>query len=151
MKQISAIILGLATILVWGCSQSDSANQESAGTSAQNETQGLPKNHALGTASEAEHFTITLKAEPADLKPGRAKFIAVVLHHGKPTPTADVKLSLSMPSMNMDGPDVRLTHTADGVYEGDVELPMGGEWLAKVMVDEEGHTGTASYDFVVMK
>jgi hypothetical protein len=53
--------------------------------------------------------------------------------------------------MNMGGPEVVLKHTKDGVYEGEADLSMGGDWRAKVSVDQEGHTGEAVYDFVVMQ
>ena len=49
------------------------------------------------------------------------------------------------------GPEITLNHTKDGIYEGEADLSMGGEWQAKVSVEQEGHPGEAVYDFVVMQ
>ena len=112
---------------------------------------GAPKGASLGSQIANEHFAVTLTAEPSELKVGRAKFIAKVLHHGEPTAGASVKLKLSMPEMGMGGPDVTLKHTKGGSYEGEAELSMGGNWEAKVSVEQEGHPGEATYRFVVMQ
>ena len=105
----------------------------------------------MGSEVAGEHFSITLISEPSDLKVGKAKFLVKLLHHGEPTVGAIVKLSLSMPSMNMGGANIELKHTKDGIYEGEADLSMGGDWQAKVSVDQEGHPGEAVYDFVVMQ
>lgn len=114
-------------------------------------TTQAPKGAALGTEEQNDHFSITLTAEPAELKVGKVKFLAKVMHHGQPTDAATVKLSLSMPTMNMGGPDVELKATKDGMYEGEAELSMGGDWQGKVTVEQEGHPGEAVYGFVVMQ
>lgn len=145
----------VAAVLAWGCG--DSKQDVSPSTIDQTTSTGAPKTPeaekgaSLGTERANEHFAITLTAEPSELKVGKAMFIAKVLHHGQPTENATVKLSLSMPSMNMGGPEVMLKHTSNGMYQGEADLSMGGDWQAKVTVDQEGHPGEAVYNFVVMQ
>lgn len=107
------------------------------------------KSAALGSKQASEHFTITLSTEPQEPKVGKAKFVAAVTHHGQPTEKAAIKLSLSMPSMNMGGMEVVLKHVDGGKYEGEADLSMGGDWQAKIIAEQEGHTGEGAYSFVV--
>ena len=139
-------------VLAWGCGDSKQDNAPpTADQPATGASPNVSKGVALGTEKANEHFAISLTAEPAELKVGKAKFIAKVLHHGQPTQGATVRVSLSMPTMNMGGPEITLNHTKDGIYEGEADLSMGGEWQAKVSVEQEGHPGEAVYDFVVMQ
>ncbi len=150
MKLQTLALLAVVPILIWGCGESktEDAAQPPTGTGAAT-MPAAPKGASLGSEGGNDHFTITLTAVPSDLKVGKAKFIAKVLHHGQPTDGAMVKLSLSMPSMNMGGPEVELKHTKDGIYAGEADLSMGGDWQAKVSVEQEDHPGEAVYDFVV--
>lgn len=147
---VTAIAL---TVLAWGCGDAKQENAPPATDrpAASSEASEAAKGARLGVEKADEHFAIALTAEPAEPTVGKAKFIAKVLHHGEPTKDATVKVSLSMPSMNMGGPEITLKHTADGVYQGEADLSMGGDWQAKVSVEQEGHTGEAIYDFVVMQ
>lgn len=154
---ISIITMAALAIvfLAWGCG---AAKQNTAPPTTEPATSaGAPKapeaptGASLGSEIANEHFAITLTAEPAELKVGKAKFVAKVLHHGQPTGDATVKISLSMPAMNMGGPEIALKHMSNGVYEGEADLSMGGDWQAKVSVEQEGHPGEAVYDFVVMQ
>jgi hypothetical protein len=148
LNMLAAFVLA-SGILVAGCgdSKTDDATTLASPSTRADATKGA----ALGMEKANEHFGITLTAEPSELKVGNAKFTAKVLHHGQPTEGASVKLSLSMPSMNMGGSEVELKHTSGGVYEGEADLSMGGDWRAKVSVGQEGHSGEADYDFVVMQ
>lgn len=152
MIAITALAIG---ILAWGCgdAKQDTAPPptEPAASAGAPSAPEAPKGASLGTERANEHFAITLTAKPAELKVGMAKFVAKVLHHGQPTGDATVKVSLSMPAMNMGGPEIALKHTSNGVYEGEADLSMGGDWQAKVSVEQEGHPGEAVYDFVVMQ
>ena len=149
---VSALVVAL---IAWGCG--DSKPDAPQATADQTTSTSAPKVSdvssvaSLGTEKANEHFAITLTAEPSEPKVGKAKFIAKVLHHGQPTDSANVKLSLSMPSMNMGGPEITLKHASNGMYEGEADLSMGGDWQAKVTVDQEGHPGEAVYNFVVMQ
>lgn len=154
LKTIAVVSLTvLCAIAIIGCGDSKQENTTTtvAPSPSEEKAPAAPKGATLGSETSNEHFTITLTAEPKELKVGRATFLAKVLHHGQPTSGAAVKISLSMPSMNMGGPELTLKHSGNGVYKGEADLSMGGDWQAKVSVEQEGHPGEAIYIFVVMQ
>lgn len=106
---------------------------------------------ALGTPQEAGPFQVTLSLKPAQPKVGDARFTAKVTRDGQPVTNGTVKLDTSMPTMNMGDPDTALKHTRGGVYEGTLNLSMGGYWEAKVIISAGGATGTATYGFTAMQ
>ena len=106
------------------------------------------KGSALGTEVQGEHYSIKLEADPTEPKVGKVKFSATILHHGTPTEGATVKLTTSMPAMGHSGPEAELKSVGGGVYSGELEIGMAGEFQATVAVDQEGHTGEAKFDFV---
>lgn len=144
--------LMLVGLILMGCASStETENSKVDAQPSSKPSVDVVKGAALGTEAAGDHYAITLTAQPSELKVGKATFSAKILHHGEPTEGATVRLMLSMPKMNMGGPTRELTHKGGGVYVGEVELSMGGEWQAKVSVDQEGHTGEAVYDFVAMQ
>lgn len=150
LKITTLLVLLASFALFAGCSKAPEPGSEpSASPSAATEPATEPKGAALGTEQPGDHFTITLSAEPAELKAGKAKFSARVLHHGEPASGATVKLILSMPEMGHGGPEPDMKETSPGLYEAEVELGMAGAWRAKVAVDQQGHPGEAVYDFDV--
>jgi hypothetical protein len=106
------------------------------------------KGSALGTEVQGEHYAIKLESEPVEPKVGKVKFTATVLHHGTPTETAKVMLTTSMPAMGHGGPEAEMKHVGAGVYTAEIELAMAGETQARITVDQEGHLGEATFDFV---
>ncbi len=155
-QTISTFIIVSAIIFLGGCGSKVTdeippAAPQASASSGTSDAAIAQKGSTLGSEVVGDHFSVTLTSEPTDLKVGKAKFIVKLLHHGEPTDGATVKLSFSMPSMNMGESEVRLKFTKDGMYEGEAELSMGGDWQAKVSVDQEGHPGEATYDFVVMQ
>ena len=153
---IATFIIVNAIVFLCGCGskvndETSPSTPQASTNSSTSETPNASKGNSLGSVISGDHFTITLTAVPSELKVGKAKFIVKLLHHGEPTNGATVRLSFSMPSMNMKESDVILKPTKDGIYEGEVELSMGGDWRAIVNVDQEGHHGEAVYDFVVMQ
>ena len=102
---------------------------------------------ALGTKQTAGQSEITLTMEPAEPKAGDTRFVAQVQHEGKPQMDAVVKIKLSMPSMNMDGPTADLKHTSGGRYEGIANLSMGGDWRADATITDHHGSQTVSYSF----
>ncbi|MGI8923327.1 MAG: FixH family protein [Fimbriimonadales bacterium] len=154
LQHLTAFVILATAVLTWGCgsSKTDESSSTTSPSTQGADTQkpsGAGKAASLGTAKSNEHFTVTLTAVPSELRVGKARFIAKLLHHGQPTDAAKVKLSLSQPAMNMGGPEVELQHAKDGIYEGALDLSMGGDWQAKVSMEQEGHPGEAIYDFVV--
>ena len=106
----------------------------------------------LGNEVEADHFSVILTTDSSDVTEGKNKFIAKVAHHGQVSEDAKVTLALSMPDHGMNGPTVELKHVTGGTYEGEAELSMGGEWLAKLTITgQEGHSGEAAYKVVAMQ
>lgn len=120
---------------------SETATAPAAGTGAA----------ALGRAQAAGPFQVTLATDPATPTEGDTRLIATVTRDGKPVEDAEVKAALSMPTMNMGGPEVELDHKDDGRYEETANLSMGGAWQAVVTVKDEGETGTATYTFNAMQ
>ncbi|HEY0868568.1 MAG TPA: FixH family protein [Fimbriimonas sp.] len=144
---ISIAVLGA---LVAGCSSTKQADAPPPATDAPVATQPSSSAPGLGTKQEKEHFAVTLETEPAEPKMGKVNFVAEVWHHGEPAPGQTVRVETSMPSMNMDGPSVDLKPTTGNVYEGTADLPMGGEYEAKVSVGgAEGHANEFTYRFNV--
>lgn len=109
---------------------------------------------ALGGEEAAGPFQVTLTTEPAEPKVGDTLFRARVTRDGSPVTGADITLGLSMPSMNMGGPEATLKASASGgpgTYEGTANLSMGGEYQANVAVGAGGETGSATYTFMAMQ
>jgi hypothetical protein len=100
---------------------------------------------ALGTPQPAGPFEVVLSTENT-AKVGDTRFEAKVTRDGQPVTDATVNLSLSMPTMQMVGPDVMLKPAGEE-YEGTANLSMGGQWQAKTTVTAGGDTGTAIYSF----
>ena len=113
----------------------------------------MPVNVAeLGKEVEADHFAVILMTRESEVTEGKNTFIAKVTHHGEIAKDAKVNLALSMPDHGMDGPTVELKHVSGGTYEGEAELSMGGEWLAKLTITgQEGHSGEAAYKLAAMQ
>jgi nitrogen fixation protein FixH len=83
---------------------------------------------------------------------GPVRFHAMILRADQPVTDAKVELSLSMPTMEMGGPTIPLQHRSNGIYEGDADLSMGGEWQARLTIQgPDGQTGLASYQFVALQ
>ena len=145
---IRAAVAGLFAISLFGCGDSSKTDNTPAPSGSQaQETVAIAKE--LGTEHEHGEFKFNLTAEPAELKVGKAKFIATVTHEGAPSDHATVTLKLSMPSMNMDGPSVTLQHKEGGRYEGEAELSMGSEYEAMLTADDHGSSDSAKYKFSV--
>jgi nitrogen fixation protein FixH len=100
---------------------------------------------ALGTEQAAGPFQVTLSTDPAAPKVGETRFQAKVSRSGQPVSGATVRVSLSMPSMNMAGPEVTLKPAGAGEYEGTANLGMAGDWQAKTTVSAGADTGAAIY------
>ena len=127
-----------------GTDQTATAPSPSTGTPAAPTTTATAG--SLGAEQTAGPFQVALTTEPAAPKVGDTRFRAQVTRDGQPVKDATVTVSLSMPSMNMGGPETTLT-AAGGHYEGTANLGMGGEYQAKATVTAGGDTGTAVYRF----
>lgn len=156
MKTHHIIVAMAALALVAGCAKPETpapAAPSSTTTEAPKpaETASAAKAPPLGTRLPADHYEIILNATPSDLKVGKAKFTAMIGHHGAAAEGVAVKLTTHMPNMGHDGPGTTLKASRPGVYEGELDLPMAGEYTAKVTLELPGHPGVAEYSFTVSK
>lgn len=135
-------IVGLLTLsLVFGgynVSQAQAADPQTSSASVSVST--------LGSLKAAEPFQVMLVTEPATPTMGKTLFKAKVMRDGKPVTHADIRLNLTMPSMQMQGPELMLKKVDDH-YEGTANLNMAGEWRAEMTVKDVNETGTAKYNF----
>jgi hypothetical protein len=152
MRRNFGVPLLLAVLaLIWavaGCrgGSEQTATTPSPGGAAPRPPAGGSATEALGTEQAAGPFQVTLSTEPTPPKVGATKFQVKVSRNGQPVSGATVKLSSSMPSMKMPGPDVTLKPAGDH-YEGTGKLAMAGDWEATVTVSAAGDTGAATYRF----
>ena len=154
-KGRASILAGIIVAgLLSGCNQQPeqtsptqgAAPQANTETNARSGTQ--TKGAALGTEQAAAPFQVVLTTPTMPPKVGDTPFTAQVTRGGTPVTGATVNLKLSMPSMNMGGPEVTLSPVEDR-YEGRANLSMAGEWQAEVGVKSGNETGTAVYVFNV--
>ncbi len=154
MKRWQAGALSLALLLVplvAGCGAPPETATPPGGGSSGPAQAGRPvAGAALGSEEAAGPFRVTLTTEPAEPKVGTATLKAAVTREGKPVKDATVRVSLSMPTMSMGGPEVTLEPAGSG-YQGTADLSMGGDFEAKVTVTAGGDTGTTTYHFVAMQ
>lgn len=144
-----APVLG-ALALVWvlsGCGGS----QQTTGTptTAPPNEAGQPVSAvgaSIGSEQAAGPFQVTLSTEPSAPKVGETRFTARVTKGGQPVKDATIAISLSMPAMKMEGPEVTLKAASDR-YEGTANLAMGGDYEAKTTVSAGGDSGTALFQF----
>ncbi len=106
-----------------------------------------PTGAAPGTPAMAGPFEVTLSLDAPEPKVGDTPFKVTVTRNGKPVEDATVKLALTMPQMNMGGPNATLAHTQGGVYAGTANLGMGGAYSTVVEVSAGADKGEATYDF----
>ena len=86
---------------------------------------------------------ITLRTTPEPVRMGENTFEVMVMQDGKPVTDATVSTEFymaAMPSMNM--PEMRtktdLTHVGNGMYRGNGQVSMAGNWDVTVMVMRGG-------------
>ena len=125
-----AVIAAVAISL--GCGN---GNEQPAG-------EGAPA--ASAPAGSAQAGTdITLKTNPDPVRTGENTFEVMVMQDGKPVTDATVSTEFymaAMPSMKM--PEMRtktdLTHVGNGMYRGNGQVSMAGNWDVTVMVMRGG-------------
>ncbi len=141
------VAAGAAT--VWGCgAPKQAAPTEPVPVPAPKAT-APSKAAALGAEQPAGPFTATLSADPSPPKAGAVHLMVKLVESGKPVDGAVVTLVPSMPSMGHDLPEVVLKAAGGGLYQGDADLGMVGEYQAKVSVAQAGRTGEAVFAFSV--
>lgn len=67
-----------------------------------------------------------------------SQIIVAITNDGDAVNGLTVTADLEMAKMDHGHIQVVLTESGDGLYSGEVELPMGGEWIADVKADSDG-------------
>ena len=124
---VVAVTLGAAA-----CGRSEQANQAPA---ASQESAAAP--------APAGPVEITFKTDPDPAKTGDNAFEAMVMQDGKPVADAAVSAEFYMPAMPaMKMAEMRtkadLSHVGNGVYRGNGQVMMAGNWEVTVMAMRNG-------------
>lgn len=139
MRNLALVLVSLAVLT--GCSQPETTNNDAGNT-----TQSPVPQTAIAPAAGA----MEVKAQPAAISAkGVAESVTVdISHGGQPVTKATVTAKSSMPSMNMQGPELTATENAPGKYvmTGDF---MKGPWqldLSVTMPDGTKHPQTVTFE-----
>jgi len=134
----SALVAGVASVLLLGTACSDDRGTSSATPAASAATSGQPLQitfRALGSPATGDN-KVEATVKQAD---------------GTPITDANVSVTFRMPAMpSMNMPEMHstttLTHQGDGRYVGTGELEMAGSWNVTVNVSRNGaQVGTSRF------
>src|SRR5690625_143609 len=76
-------------------------------------------------------------------------FVISIEDKDKAVTDLDVVATLEMARMDHGTIEVIFSENEAGIYEGDVELPMAGEWIANIIITEDGKTTEKTIEFEV--
>lgn len=87
----------------------------------------------------SENFQVTLHT-PKTFTPGKSFPMQIKMADSQGNPLADAQVSAVLEMKNMDHGTIPMTadEVGEGSYVGYVDLPMDGDWLAKIKVDHGG-------------
>jgi hypothetical protein len=144
MKVTQALAFLVVSAAVIACAK----NQDTAPAPTSATSMSQPTSGDLGKQKSAGPYSVILMSPSGEVSAGDAHFMAHVTKDGKDVEDVKVELSLSMPSMSMEGPHVDLKHTTGNAYEGIANV-MAGAYVGEVEI--EGPSGKASvkFDFTV--
>ena len=132
----SSVAIGVAVIAAMGISAGCGNGSE------QPAPESAPAASAPAGAAQSG-MDITLRTNPDPVRTGDNTFEVMVMQDGKPVTDATVSTEFymaAMPSMNM--PEMRtktdLTHAGNGMYRGNGQVSMAGNWDVTVMVMRGG-------------
>jgi len=132
----SSMAIGVAVIAAMGISAGCGNGSE------QPPRESAPAASAPAGAAQTG-MDITLRTHPDPVRMGDNTFEVMVTQDGKPVTDATVSTEFymaAMPSMNM--PEMRtktdLAHVGNGMYRGDGQVTMAGNWDVTVMVMRGG-------------
>lgn len=72
-----------------------------------------------------------------------------IMDDGTPVESLDVIATLEMARMDHGLIEVIFKEKEPGIYEGEVKLPMAGEWIANIVITEDGKTAEKTIEFDV--
>lgn len=132
----SRVAVGVAVIAAMGISVGCGNGGEQPATDT------VPAASAPAGSAQTD-VEITLRTKPDPVRTGDNTFEVMVTQDGKPVTDATVSTEFymaAMPSMNM--PEMRtktdLSHVGNGLYRGDGQVTMAGDWDVTVMVTRGG-------------
>lgn len=76
-------------------------------------------------------------------------FVISVMENDEGVNNLEIVATLEMARMDHGHIEVVFSETGEGVYEGEVELPMAGEWIANVVITQDGETTDETLVFEV--
>lgn len=88
-----------------------------------------------GCGGADPNFTVENSPSYKDGEP--TEIILAAEENGEAVTGLNMIGELEMEKMDHGMVEVSFTDNGDGTYKGDVELPMGGEWLMELFVDGE--------------
>ncbi len=132
----SSVAIGVAVIAVIGMSAACGNSSE----------QPAPENAPATSTSAGAAQTgvdITLRTNPDPVRTGDNTFEVMVMQDGQPVTDATVSTEFYMPAMpSMNMPEMRtktdLTHAGNGMYRGNGQVTMAGDWDVTVTVMRGG-------------
>lgn len=139
---IGFLTMFVSTILVAACGGSGTATNGSTANTGK----------TIRSAPAGNGLTATLSSADGTLKNGKQDFTLTFTDaSGKPVDVGSVALNYRMPAMGSmaemnNGATFRTTGTP-GVYRGNVDIEMAGEWQAQITY--EGPAGKGSFSFPV--
>lgn len=88
-------------------------------------------------------FSVATQFAPDPPKQGPETITVTVKDaSGNPVKGATVKISSTMPSMSMSGPNLTATDNGDGTYAAQTNLNYATQWVFNVAVSAGGKSGT---------
>lgn len=91
----------------------------------------------LLTGCNASKLTIEVEQPPIYVDGTPSEIVLSITKDGEAVSGLSVKVDLEMAKMDHGHIQVEMTEVGDGRYAGEVELPMGGEWLADVKAESD--------------
>lgn len=99
---------------------------------------------SAGCSSSAD-FELNLETAPKYKAETSYPIVIEVLKDGEPAEGVDMTATLEMARMDHGTIEVSFTDSGEGKYEAQLELPMGGEWIANI----KGSMGKDEFEEVI--
>ena len=148
---LPAFVLSLLVCAFAGCS--GTKNKAPDKTEAQSISSSVATNPAIVEVQRGKDsaFTMSLDIDPAQPRFGRkTRFtLSVTNDKGAPVAGAQARISLVMPLMDMGKNEFDLKPSGNGVYQGNGEFTMSGEWEVVTTAIAEGKKGKYTFNIRV--
>jgi len=114
-----------------------------------NESGGDAAGKVIKSGPAGNNLTVSLASADGVLRNGEQSItVTFADSSGKPVDVGSAALNFHMPAMGtmavMNNPATLTTTSTPGVYRGQVDLDMGGEWQAQITYDGPAGSGKAT-------